>query len=59
MPNENLPDDQIVIPDRLPAVEEILKKSQMMPRPLYGDLKVFKEPIATKNLTELLTVKCT
>lgn len=42
----------------LPSVDEILRKTQLMPRVFYSSLAIFTEPIASKNLIELLNVSC-
>jgi hypothetical protein len=35
-----------------------MNKTKVMARPLFKDLKIFNEPIAKKDLTELLEVNC-
>ena len=44
-PVKDLEDKDIEIPKSLISVDDIMKKMQMMPRPLFKDLKIFSSEI--------------
>jgi hypothetical protein len=52
----DLEDKDIDIPKSLISVDEIMKKMQIMPRPLFKDLKIFSSEISKTDLTDILEI---
>ena len=57
-PPKELEDKDIEIPKTLLAVDDIMKKMLVMPRPLFKDLKIFSSEISKINLTDILGISC-
>ena len=55
-PPKDLEDKDIEIPKTLLAVDDIMKKMLVMPRPLFKDLKIFSSEISKTNLTEIMSI---
>lgn len=43
-------------PQKAMSVDEIMRKMQLVPKVLFDDLKIFKDPVSQADLSRLLDV---